>query len=167
MEWRAPRAFVFRSMRPAMIFLQKATKKTKAWRLLTRQNKATNSSASSLRYLRFLLFKFRTPRAIDIPEGFLQKATKKTNVKFSASKQSLGYLRFVLLARIRRGALDDPQAPRHRRAPPSMTKQSTAVQVFCHSFFIPVYPPWRVIRASSFLFIRVIRGFKIKLPRKY
>jgi hypothetical protein len=77
MEGRAPRAFVFRSMRPAMIFLQKATKKTKAWRLLTRQNKATNSSASSLRYLRFLLFKFRTPRAIDIPEGLFTEGNEE------------------------------------------------------------------------------------------
>src|ERR1700730_15136774 len=87
-------------------------------------------------------------------KDFLQKATKRTKVEFSASKESLGYLRFLLLDRIRRGALDGPKHHWRRRAPPSMTKPSTAVQLFCHSFVIPVYPPWRVI-CSSLVCIRV------------
>jgi hypothetical protein len=32
-----------------------------------------------------------------------------------------------------------------------MTKRSTAVQLFLSFFVVPVYPPWRVIRASSFV----------------
>jgi hypothetical protein len=43
---------------------------------------------------------------------------------------------FLLLARIRRGALEGPKHPGRRRASPSMTKRSIAIQVFCHSFVI-------------------------------
>ena len=75
-------------------------------------------------------------RAPDI-QGFLQEATKRTKVTFFSLKTILlGYLRFLLLARIRRGALEGPKHPRRRRASPSMTKRSIAIQVFCHSCFV-------------------------------
>ena len=56
------------------------------------------------------------------------------------------------------GALSMAQAPWRRRVPPSMTKRSTAVQLFCHSFVISCF-----VICSSLVCIGVHSWLKTKI----
>jgi hypothetical protein len=102
----------------------------------------------------------------DNSEGLREQA-KRTKVKFQPENNSLGYLRFLLLARIRQGRCRRPQALRASQSfalhDEAINGCSTLLSFFRHSS-LPA-----VAGHSCFVisFSCVIRGFKIKLSRKY